>query len=122
MPYPDFLAGIAAATLVLDSPGFSGGATSLDAISMGTPIVTFSGSSARARQTSAMLTVAGAPELIARDADDYVRIAVELCGDEVRREGLRQRLRANSDALFENHEGVSGLERFLIEAIAGTAV
>jgi hypothetical protein len=31
--------------------------------------------------------------LIARDADDYVRIAVELCGDEGRRAALRQRLR-----------------------------
>ena len=118
LPYPDFLAGIAAATLVLDSPGFSGGATSLDAISMGTPVVAFAGASARSRQTSAMLTVVGAPELIARDFDDYVRLVVEYCGDEERRAGLRQRLRANSDSLFENREGVRGLERFLLEAIA----
>jgi len=117
LPYPDFLAGIAAATLVLDTPGFSGGATSLDAISVGTPIVAFAGASARARQTSAMLKLAGAPELIARDADDYARIAVELCGDEARRAGLRQRLRANSDALYENREGVRGLERFLLASV-----
>ena len=121
LPYPDFLAGIAAATLVLDTPGFSGGATSLDAISVGTPVVTFAGASARARQTSAMLTLVGAPELIARDADDYVRIAVELCGDEARRAGLRQRLRANSDALYENREGVRALERFLVESVSSAA-
>ncbi len=118
LSYPDFLAGIAAATLVLDSPGFSGGATSLDAISMGTPIVTFAGASARARQTSAMLTVVGAPELIAHDFDDYVRIAVELCGDEARCAQLRERLQTNSDLLFENREGVRELERFLVEAIS----
>jgi predicted O-linked N-acetylglucosamine transferase (SPINDLY family) len=118
LPYPDFLAGIADATLVLDTPGFSGGATSLDAISVGTPIVAFAGSSARARQTSAMLRLVGAAELIARDADAYVRIAVELCGDEARRAGLRQRLRANSDALYENREGVRGLERFLLESLS----
>jgi predicted O-linked N-acetylglucosamine transferase (SPINDLY family) len=118
LPYPDFLAGIAAATLVLDSPGFSGGATSLDAISMGTPIVTFAGASARARQTSAMLKLAGASELIARDFDDYVRIVVELAGDEARRADLRRRLCANADALFENREGVRGLERFLVESIS----
>jgi len=118
VPYPDFLAGIAASTLVLDTPGFSGGATSLDAISVGTPIVAFAGASARARQTSAMLTLAGAPELIARDADDYVRIVVEMCGDEARRAELRHRLLANADSLFEDHQGVRGLERFLIESIS----
>jgi predicted O-linked N-acetylglucosamine transferase (SPINDLY family) len=118
LPYPDFLAGIAAATLVLDTPGFSGGATSLDAISMGTPIVTFAGASARARQTSAMLKLVGAPELIARDFDDYVRITVELFADKARRASLRERLRANSDALYENRDGVRGLERFLLESIS----
>jgi predicted O-linked N-acetylglucosamine transferase (SPINDLY family) len=121
LPYPDFLAGIAAATLVLDSPGFSGGATSLDAISVGTPIITFAGASARARQTSAMLRLVGAPELIARDADDYVRMAVEFCGDEARRAGLRERLIGTSDALYENREGVRGLERFLLESIESAA-
>jgi hypothetical protein len=51
-----------------------------------------------------------------------VRIAVELFGDEARRQDLRRRLRANSDTLFENREGVRGLERFLLESIsqAGT--
>lgn len=118
LPYPDFLAGIAAATLVLDTPGFSGGATSLDAISVGTPIVAFAGESARARQTSAMLKLVGAPELIAHDADEYVRIAVALCRDEARRAGLRQRLSANAGVLYESHEGVRGLERFLLESIS----
>jgi len=118
LPYPDFLAGIAAATLVLDSPGFSGGATSLDAISMGTPIVAFAGASARARQTSAMLKLAGAPELIARDFDDYVRIVVELAGDEERRADLRRRLRAGADSLFENRDCVRALERFFVESIS----
>jgi predicted O-linked N-acetylglucosamine transferase (SPINDLY family) len=122
LTYPDFLAGIAAATLVLDTPGFSGGATSLDAITVGAPIVAFAGASARARQTSAMLKVVGAPELIARDDDDYVRIAVAMCGDEARRADLRQRLRANSDALYENREGVRGLERFLLESTQSAAV
>ncbi|HSC09599.1 MAG TPA: tetratricopeptide repeat protein [Rhodanobacteraceae bacterium] len=122
LAYADFLAGIAAATLVLDSPGFSGGATSLDAITVGTPIVTFAGSSARARQTSAMLKLTGAPELIAHDADDYVRMVVELCADDARRADLRQRLRTNSDTLYEDREGVRGLERFLVEAVSLPAV
>jgi predicted O-linked N-acetylglucosamine transferase (SPINDLY family) len=121
LAYPEFLAGIAAATLVLDTPGFSGGATSLDAISMGTPIVAFSGDSARSRQTSAMLTLAGAPELIAADDDGYVRIAADHCADGARRAAVRERLLANADALFESREGVRALERFLLESLSAYA-
>ena len=117
LPYPDFLAGIAAATLVLDTPGFSGGATSLDAISSGTPVVAFAGESARARQTGAMLTLVGAQELIADDAEHYVRIALDLCRDETLRATVGQRMRANSSALYEDREGVRGLERFLIDSL-----
>ena len=59
-----------------------------------------------------------APELVARDIDDYVRIVVELTGDEARRADLRRRLRAGADSLFENRDGVRALERFLIESIS----
>ena len=116
LAYPDFLAGIAVATLVLDSPGFSGGATSLDAISVGTPVVAFEGASTRARQTSAMLRVVEAQELIARDADDYVHLAVELCRNETRRMQLRERLKTNAERLFENKDAQKGFEQFLMES------
>jgi len=80
-PYRDWLAGVAAADLVLDTPGFCGGVSSLDAISVGSPVVTFEGTSARGRQTAAMLKAVGVPEFIVRDDEGYVRLAATIMRD-----------------------------------------
>ncbi|WP_257389592.1 hypothetical protein, partial [Tahibacter caeni] len=74
-PYADYLALVQQADLVLDSPGFSGGGTSLDALGVGTPAVTFDGAFARGRQTAAMLRRLGLAELVAADDAAYVALA-----------------------------------------------
>ncbi len=111
--YAGFLGGIAAADLVLDSIGFSGGATSLDALSVGTPVVTLEGEFMRGRQTSGMLRMLGAEELIATDFDSYVEIAVALCRDRERQNELRCRITANLDRLFEPDDVIPALAAFL---------
>lgn len=118
--YAEYLGGIAAADLVLDSIGFSGGATSIDALSTGTPVVTVEGDFMRGRQTAAMLRLLEADELIARDIDAYVDIAVDLCRDRGRRDGLRARLRQNVDRLFEPVEVMPALAAFF-ERVARAA-
>jgi predicted O-linked N-acetylglucosamine transferase (SPINDLY family) len=64
-----------------------------------------------------MLTIAGAPELIARDVEDYVRLAVSLAADDARRAELRQRLLANSSRLFENRAAAAHLQDFLMTTV-----
>jgi len=111
-PYPDFVAGLAHATLVLDTPGFSGGATSLDALGAGAAVLTFEGDVARARQTSGMLQVVGSEGLVASTAVDYFERAVRLA----RGEGLaeaRERIRAGASRLFDGRAALAGLEAFL---------
>ena len=71
----DFLAVLAHSALALDSFGFSGGNTSLDALSVGLPVLTLPGDFMRGRQTFAMLQAMpdNVPiSLIASDAADYV--------------------------------------------------
>ncbi len=109
----EFLGGIARADLVLDTPGFSGGATSLDALSTGTPIVAFEGESARARQTSAMLRSLGLDELIASDDAAYVALAVALLSDQARLDSLRRRIRAGAPRLFGDTRTITALQDFL---------
>jgi predicted O-linked N-acetylglucosamine transferase (SPINDLY family) len=99
-PYPEFLGAIAAADLVLDTPWFSGGATSLDTIAMGTPIVAWEGVFARGRQTAAMLRMAGLPELVAPDADGYVERALRLVRDPDFTQATRAKLRAGRERVF----------------------
>jgi protein O-GlcNAc transferase len=116
LPYAEFLARVQQADLVLDSPGFSGGGTSLDALGVGTPILTFDGRYARGRQTAAMLRLLGLPSLIAADDADYVAKAVALLADAPQRQTLRAQLRARRDALFVNADVLPALEAFLLTA------
>ena len=119
--HADYLGGIAASDLVLDSIGFSGGATSLDALSVGTPVVTLEGGFMRGRQTAAMLRMLGAEELVAADADGYVECAIALCRDAARREAMREQLRRRAPALFTNPEVLPALQAFLFRVARESA-
>jgi len=112
-PYDEFLAGLAEADLVLDTPGFSGGATSLDALGVGAAVLCFEGERARARQTSAMLRRIGVEALIARDADEYASRATALLADAGERQALRKRIAAGAHALFDDPRPVEGFAAFL---------
>ena len=86
---------------VLDSLDFSGGITSLECLAQGLPIVTLPGACLRGRQTSAMLRRIGLDELVARDAEDYVAIALRLCRDSAWRRTLQERIATNAGVLFD---------------------
>ena len=111
--HPEYLGGIAAADLVLDSIHFSGGSTSLDVLSLGTPLVTLEGNRMRGRQTAGMLRTVGVDELIAKDANGYVDLAVNLACNRTRRDDLRRRLLAAQDRLFSDTRVMPALETFL---------
>ncbi len=115
--HADLVAGISHAALVLDSPHFSGGSTSLDAIAAATPVVAFRGSRLRANQTSAMLQIVGAPELIANDAAQYVRIVKRLLSDRDERARLSAVIRGGAGKLFENRAPVEAFGKFLVDAV-----
>lgn len=114
--YADYLALVQQADLVLDSPGFCGGGTSLDALGVATPVLTFDGRFARGRQTAAMVRLLDLPQLIASDADDYVAKAVALLSDAPERERVRDHLRARGERLFVNAAVMPALEAFLLAA------
>ena len=73
--HDDYMRINAVCDAMLDTLRWSGGNTALDALAAGLPIVTLPGTFMRGRQSAGMLSLAGVDELIARDADDYVRIA-----------------------------------------------
>ena len=76
--YFRFLAGAAA---VLDTPHFSGGVTSYEALAAGTPVVTLPGEFSRGRLTLGLYRQMGYEDCIARDGDDYVGLVSKLLGD-----------------------------------------
>ena len=105
------------ADVFLDTFGFSGGLTTLDAIACGLPIVTCPRNIMRARQSYGMLKMIGVTETIAESEAEYVEIAVRLGLDQEWREVVRDKIIANKHLLFNDQECVKGLESFFEEAI-----
>ncbi len=99
---------------MLDTLRWSGGNTSLDAIAAGLPIVTLPGRCMRARQSAAMLGIAGAPELVAEDVGDYVRIASRLAGDRTFREGMSARLQDGAARVFDDAAPIDAFAAWLL--------
>ena len=80
--------------IALDPFPFTGGLTSCEALWMGVPVVTWPQSRVVSRQSYAILSAIGLPELAAKDADDYVRIAELLAVDRDRLMALRSGMRS----------------------------
>lgn len=111
--YADYLAQIAAADLIVDTPTFSGGATSLDTCHVGAPVVTWQGEFLRSRQTAGMLRLLELPQGIATNEDDYIATAVRLLGDADGAMALRRELRERSPRLFEAGAGLAAFADLL---------
>lgn len=71
-----YLAAHAEIDILLDTFPHSGATTTCEALWMGVPTLTLTGTTMLARQGASLLTCAGLPEWIAGDEDDYVARAV----------------------------------------------
>lgn len=118
MPYEEYLGTLAAADVVLDTPGFSGGNSSFDAIAVGAPIITWGGQMLRARQTRAMLEIVGLPEFASQTADDYVQKAIAMASSPPLRREVRERMNAGRSALFNDVSTVRALESALLALVS----
>jgi protein O-GlcNAc transferase len=107
--HDDYLHISACCDAMLDTSRWSGGNTALDALACELPIVALPGRFMRGRQSMAMLEQTGLPELVAKDDDDYVRIAARLADDCAWRETLAARIRENRGRVFDDAAPVAAL-------------
>jgi predicted O-linked N-acetylglucosamine transferase (SPINDLY family) len=114
----DFLHLQARADVVLDTPHFGGGNTSLEALAFGTPIVTRAGRFLRDRITAACYAQMDLSDCIAGSDDEYVALALRLGRDRAWREHVRAQILARKERLYEDQEAVRHLEQFLRTAVA----
>ena len=114
----DFPALLRAGDIYLDSIGWSGGNTTLEAATCGRPIVTLAGALMRGRHSAAILRQMGLDQYIAADHKAYVELAVRLGTGSVARQQAARQVAANRAKLFGDLTPVRALEQFLIQAVA----
>ena len=92
-PLAAFLAAYHRVDIALDPFPFGGATTTAEALWMGVPLVTLRGERWVGRMSEAMLTMIGLEDLVAPDADAYVRTAAALANDTARLGRLHAGLR-----------------------------
>lgn len=79
--------------IALDPFPYNGVTTTCEALWMGVPVVALLGDRHSGRIGASLLTRVGLEDMIARNEEDYIRIAVDLAADRDRRAELRKGLR-----------------------------
>jgi predicted O-linked N-acetylglucosamine transferase (SPINDLY family) len=79
--------------VALDTFPYNGTTTTCEALWMGVPVITLSGSTHMGRVGHSVLARVGAADLVAPDHDQYLKLATTLAGDLGRLETLRRELR-----------------------------
>lgn len=113
-----FFSLLAQCRALLDSPGFSGFNTVMQAIECGAPVVAWEGNSLRSRFASGILRQLGLNEWVAHDVASYAGLVERLCREPAAITGYRQRLVATRSSLFDDSRPVHALGRLLLEKLA----
>jgi predicted O-linked N-acetylglucosamine transferase (SPINDLY family) len=108
-----FSAASAQCDAMLDSIGWSGGNTTLEAIAQDLPVVTFEGALMRGRVSAGMLRMMGMPETVAGTIDDYVALSVRMANDPLWRKTVRDGVAENKYRLYCDRDCIVALETFL---------
>jgi protein O-GlcNAc transferase len=107
----DHLALYGTVDVALDSFPYHGTTTTCEALWMGVPVVSLRGDRHVSRVGASLLGAVGHPEWIARDPEDYVRVAAALASDPGRLAGIRSSLRGDLErSTLLDHPGQA--ERF----------
>jgi predicted O-linked N-acetylglucosamine transferase (SPINDLY family) len=112
---PAFFGLMQQADLYLDTIGFSGFNTVMQAIECGLPVVAFRGRFMRGRFGSGILERMGLDELVANTEAEYVDLVVRVCQDAQYHIEIRNRIEQSRHALFNDMEPVRALENALVQ-------
>ena len=117
MPQQRFIAAVGLADVILDTPGWSGGRSTLDCLAQNPAIVTYPGPLMRGRHTAAILRRIGCEATIAGSLEEYVAIAARLGLDVAWRTQIRATMAEGKHRVFRDTGAIRALERFLVAAV-----
>jgi protein O-GlcNAc transferase len=105
------------ADLYLDTVGFSGFNTAMQAIACDLPIVTVEGSKMRGRLASAILNQIGLEDLICHSNRQYVDLAADLIQNKELLRSYKDKITQSKETLFNDLTPIRALEDFLTQHI-----
>ena len=111
-----FSAASALCDAMLDSIGWSGGNTTLEALAQDLPVVTYDAELMRGRVSAGMLRMMGMPETIGATIDDYVALAVRIGRDAAWRAEIKARVIRDREKLYCDRACIAALEDVLDRA------
>ena len=111
-----FMAVAAGCDVFLDSIGWSGCNSTLEALAVDLPVVTLPGELMRGRHSTAILRMIGVSETIAASVEEYVAIAARLVTDGAWRAGIRAKIAANKHRAYRDRACITALENWLDRA------
>lgn len=120
LPLDAFFNLVAASDVMLDPTPFCGGNTTLEALAVGTPVVTLPGAFLRGRLSYALYRQMGVSTCIASDLQDYVAIATRLGMDPDARSAAVAAIEETRGAVFEDERIVAELEGWFIATVEET--
>jgi protein O-GlcNAc transferase len=97
LPYADYLARCRLADIFLDTLPYNGSTTVSDALWMGLPVVSCTGTAAVSRVSGSLLHAIGIPELVTSSLDEYEALALKLARDATLLSGIKANLARNRD-------------------------
>jgi protein O-GlcNAc transferase len=109
------------ATVMLDTIGFSGYNTAVQAIECGLPLVTREGRFLRGRLASAVLRRMDLPELIVPTKTDYVDLVARLVADRPYRARIRSEIQRLRPVLFDDRSAMDPFQDWLESVARPTA-
>ena len=113
-----FLGLMSQAHVFLDTIGFSGFNTALQAVQVGLPLVARDGRFMRGRLASGILKRMGLPELVAATEEEYVALVEKIVRTPQLRADLAARMIGLRHTLFADRAAIRGLEQTLERAVA----
>ena len=114
---PAFYGLMKRADVLLDTIGFSGFNTAMQAVECGLPIVAWEGRFMRGRFASGVVKRMKLDEVVAKSEKEYIALAAKLAGDTAYREQIRARIVVARDVLYGDKAPIRALEEFLMSEI-----
>lgn len=108
------------ADLYLDTIGFSGFNTAMQALTCDLPVITIEGARMRGRLASGILSQIGLQDLICHTSSAYIDLAVKLIQNPAQLSSYRDKISHSKALLFNDLAPIMSLEIFLIQQIQKT--